>query len=412
MNKRGSWAGPVRTCRRPCLLLQRWVTSSGATRCARALLCNVSPAPSSPSDAPAVSIDARGVEKSCVRRSEACGRPCSFRDSATKFVETPATRNPSVAAPHAARSVFLAMLHAPVLSLGRCAQRPCQSLGSISSAFPCAPCKVLRSRPSPGSVLHRAVYGPGSSAARRGRSVRVEAAAKPGGMAGVNRVLALDFDGVVCDSVGESALSAWRVRCSRACLERDSSLYHELHPAQFPRSSRVPPRFTPAIAAQAGEALWPDLFKKASAVEKARRGAARRRCCRSQCSEQTGTPTAVVTLPCSALRWRLQPAERCFALGGLAARSRCVPAWAARRLSRTQTPRRFPLPNPCFLSGFSAPPRVVEEMRVVRPVVETGYENIVQARVVADIRTAAISSRDTLCSFLSLPGLGRFSLFL
>lgn len=40
--------------------------------------------------------------------------------------------------------------------------------------------------------------------------------APPGAMAasgGAARVLALDFDGVVCDSVGESSLSAFKVRC-------------------------------------------------------------------------------------------------------------------------------------------------------------------------------------------------------
>ena len=105
--------------------------------------------------------------------------------------------------------------------------------------------------------------------------------------AAISDVFALDFDGVVCDSVGESALSAWTVRRVR----------------QWPPcGAHVSPRSAAYLLrrAQASEQLWPEVF--------------------------------------------------------------CAPGAAAQKQ------------------------RVLDEMRLVRPVVETGYENLIQARLLLEAR--------------------------
>lgn len=63
---------------------------------------------------------------------------------------------------------------------------------------------------------------------------------------------ALDFDGVACDSVGESSLSAFKVRCC-AVASRDMR--------QLRRTAGLvnyPPLSTPSF--QAAAKLWPDVF--------------------------------------------------------------------------------------------------------------------------------------------------------
>lgn len=91
-------------------------------------------------------------------------------------------------------------------------------------------------------------------------------------MAQVSRVLALDFDGVVCDSVGESALSAWKARAH--ARHRQDGAQHKVSTRRRSPVRASPRRAKPSVSAcaQAGEALWPDLLKKASAAEKDRRG--------------------------------------------------------------------------------------------------------------------------------------------
>jgi hypothetical protein len=110
--------------------------------------------------------------------------------------------------------------------------------------------------------------------------------------AAVTDLYALDFDGVVCDSVGESAQSAWRVRGLLLLLLLSRC---RVLTAGALRRARA--------AAQAAEKLWPELF--------------------------------------------------------------ATPGAAAER------------------------PRVLEEMRAVRPVVETGYENLVQVRLLLEQRPGA-----------------------
>ena len=106
--------------------------------------------------------------------------------------------------------------------------------------------------------------------------------------AAITDVFALDFDGVVCDSVGESALSAWTVRRAQPLPPRLAAASHRQGAAYLlPR-------------AQASEQLWPDVF--------------------------------------------------------------CAPGAAAQKQ------------------------RVLDEMRLVRPVVETGYENLIQARLLLEAR--------------------------
>ena len=66
-------------------------------------------------------------------------------------------------------------------------------------------------------------------------------------MAARKSVWALDFDGVVCDSVGESSLSAWQVSQSRQCMRIASSASgHAVLTREL----------------QASSDLWPDLFAK------------------------------------------------------------------------------------------------------------------------------------------------------
>jgi hypothetical protein len=120
------------------------------------------------------------------------------------------------------------------------------------------------------------------AAAMSRASVRAAASSSP-----ITDLYALDFDGVVCDSVGESAQAAWLVR-SPACPLRSRPVVEQLLTAH-------PHARTPA---QAAEKLWPDVF--------------------------------------------------------------ATPAAAAQR------------------------GRVLEEMRRVRPVIETGYENVVQARLLLE----------------------------
>jgi hypothetical protein len=135
--------------------------------------------------------------------------------------------------------------------------------------------------------LHRACAPAVAAPLRRSVSARgmsAAASSSPQG-AGITDVYALDFDGVVCDSVGESAQSAWRVRCAtNACVRCFCT--HALT------------RCALRASAQAAEKLWPDVF--------------------------------------------------------------ATPAAAAQRA------------------------RVLEEMRLVRPVVETGYENLLQVRLLLE----------------------------
>jgi hypothetical protein len=108
--------------------------------------------------------------------------------------------------------------------------------------------------------------------------------------AAITDVFALDFDGVVCDSVGESALSAWMVRRLR---HRPPTRPASAAAEPLPRAARLTP--SSVARAQASEQLWPEVF--------------------------------------------------------------CAPGAAAQK--------------PC----------VMDQMRLVRPVVETGYENLLQARL-------------------------------
>lgn len=65
---------------------------------------------------------------------------------------------------------------------------------------------------------------------------------------------ALDFDGVACDSCGESSLSAWKVRC---WLVTKSALLTCWLTKSSPLS--VPP-------IQAATKLWPDVFTSEEAL--------------------------------------------------------------------------------------------------------------------------------------------------
>jgi hypothetical protein len=149
--------------------------------------------------------------------------------------------------------------------------------------------------PPPGCTLRTVPRRAVHSGRRGGQTVTVgpalrrpppRAAMQPARAGGrITDLIALDFDGVVCDSVGESALSAWRVRWHNCRCG--------VHPQPRLRRADAPPH------AQAAEKLWPDVF---------------------------GTPAA-----------------------------------AAQKA------------------------RVMEEMRTVRPVVETGYENLVQVRLLLEM---------------------------
>lgn len=107
------------------------------------------------------------------------------------------------------------MICDPVALASRCARKPSVSPYSIQQAHYSPLLRPRRASPRsvPTPFQHSAAVT--AAGARRDRLARRQAApANTGGMSAVNRVLALDFDGVVCDSVGESALSAWRVRAS------------------------------------------------------------------------------------------------------------------------------------------------------------------------------------------------------
>ena len=66
-------------------------------------------------------------------------------------------------------------------------------------------------------------------------------------------VWALDFDGVVCNSVGESSLTAWKVPSDRS----DLTAY-----------TGIPPILQDTRAFQAAEQHWPDVFKSEQAQSK------------------------------------------------------------------------------------------------------------------------------------------------
>jgi phosphoglycolate phosphatase-like HAD superfamily hydrolase len=73
---------------------------------------------------------------------------------------------------------------------------------------------------------------------------------------------ALDFDGVICDSCGESSQSAWRVRC-RATPRRAPP--RAAHPPRTRRAPAAASRDQPSTS-QAAEALWPELFTTPAAL--------------------------------------------------------------------------------------------------------------------------------------------------
>lgn len=65
-------------------------------------------------------------------------------------------------------------------------------------------------------------------------------------------VWALDFDGVVCNSVGESSLTAWKVPSDRILTAYTAIL----------------PKLQDTCAVQAAEQHWPDVFKSEQAQSK------------------------------------------------------------------------------------------------------------------------------------------------
>ncbi len=76
---------------------------------------------------------------------------------------------------------------------------------AMASSFPIA----SRTLQGPRGAAQMAAPLAGRPSAKGVRSVTMAAAGK--------RVIALDFDGVVCDSCGESSLSAFKVRAGEPC---------------------------------------------------------------------------------------------------------------------------------------------------------------------------------------------------
>ena len=69
---------------------------------------------------------------------------------------------------------------------------------------------------------------------------------------------ALDFDGVACDSCGESSLSAWKVRKAIISRTADFVFFFSVHHS-FINTANFD-------TLQAAAALWPDRFSAADAV--------------------------------------------------------------------------------------------------------------------------------------------------
>ena len=67
---------------------------------------------------------------------------------------------------------------------------------------------------------------------------------------------ALDFDGVVCDSCGESSISAWKVSHGRGTPS-----------GGVPTCCRCLTKGAPSLM-QAASALWPDVFNTEAAKSK------------------------------------------------------------------------------------------------------------------------------------------------
>lgn len=132
---------------------------------------------------------------------------CAPNPKLTAPPARPASKQREKSAP-AASSL---MLCSQVLAAGRASQRGLRSspLNSSVPALRPAPPSRCRAQNTPIAFAYVRRKRPGAA---------LHASAAPPGMSSINRVLALDFDGVVCDSVGESALSAWKVispRCIR-----------------------------------------------------------------------------------------------------------------------------------------------------------------------------------------------------
>jgi hypothetical protein len=87
----------------------------------------------------------------------------------------------------------------------------------------------------------------------RGIRVVAMAGAKP-------QLWALDFDGVVCDSCGESSLSAWKVGGDRAGVP-------PAPPPPPPRCAATDLRPPLCAPTQAASALWPGKFDTPEALQ-------------------------------------------------------------------------------------------------------------------------------------------------
>lgn len=77
-------------------------------------------------------------------------------------------------------------------------------------------------------------------------------------MSSKSELWALDFDGVVCDSCGESALSAWKVS--------EVILSDQFLPQ--PRFLSSMPRANGRFSLQAASLVWPDVFSSEAVVQK------------------------------------------------------------------------------------------------------------------------------------------------
>ena len=95
------------------------------------------------------------------------------------------------------------------------------------------------------------------------------------GHAGEKSVWALDFDGVVCDSCGESSLSAWKVGRAGAQPAPTAarplvSMENVLGATGSPPSVLLSNAATAAFSPQAASKMWPEVF--ASPEAQARKG--------------------------------------------------------------------------------------------------------------------------------------------